>query len=171
MTQCAGLWRRTLLIEPDGTHVTGEEVRWLQGTRSYVDSRGFAGQLEQREDVFEWHRLIDLAPPGPFPDVGHMRWHETTLIERGVHCDYVEHWQRESSADEPAWALTLTSGNESALLVAVGDLFGWACPTEVSIDRIGSAAWDRLGIGTQGNRIHVNGALWTVSDSEGSVQL
>ncbi|MEZ0051982.1 hypothetical protein ABIA30_002994 [Mycobacterium sp. MAA66] len=171
MTQCVGLWRRTLLIESDGTHVADGEVRWLQGARTYVDSRGFAGYLEQRHDVFEWHRLIDLDPPGPFPDVGQMYWDDTTLVERGVHCDYVEHWRQETSAAEPGWALTLTSGADSALLLVVGQMFGWACSAEVYIGCIGSAAWDGLRVGAQGSQIQVDGVLWTVSDSEGSVQL
>ena len=46
---------RTLLIEADGSHVAGGDVRWLTGRfRAYVDSRGFGGRLEQRDDVFEW---------------------------------------------------------------------------------------------------------------------
>ena len=38
-------------------------------------------------DVFEWRRLIDIGPPGPFPDAGRMRWESRALVEVGVHED------------------------------------------------------------------------------------
>ena len=60
MTECSGLWQRTLLIDSDGTHDTSAGVAWLQGITAYVDTRGFAGRLSQRGDVFEWQRLIDI---------------------------------------------------------------------------------------------------------------
>ncbi|MDT5014507.1 MAG: hypothetical protein QOD39_667, partial [Mycobacterium sp.] len=50
MADCAGLWRRTLLIEADGSRDSGTGVLWLQGLTTYVDSRGFAGRLDQNED-------------------------------------------------------------------------------------------------------------------------
>ena len=56
MTECNGLWRRTLLIATDGSHDTGTGVAWLQGITAYVDTRGFAGRLSQHGDVFEWQR-------------------------------------------------------------------------------------------------------------------
>ena len=99
MTECNGLWRRTLLIATDGSHDTGTGVAWLQGITAYVDTRGFAGRLSQHGDVFEWQRQIDVEPPGHFPDAGRMRWEAGTLIEVGVHQDYVEHWVRQ---DGPA---------------------------------------------------------------------
>ena len=73
-SDCAGLWRRTLLIEADGSRDTGTDVTWLQGITAYVDTRGFAGTLSQSDNVFEWHRSVDLEPPGPFPDAGSMHW-------------------------------------------------------------------------------------------------
>jgi hypothetical protein len=51
LSRCSGLWRRTLLIEADGSQVTDGDVRWLQGESAYIDSRGFGGRLEQRGDV------------------------------------------------------------------------------------------------------------------------
>ncbi len=95
MSSCAGLWRRTLLIEADGSRIAGGDVRWLQGDSVYIDSRGFGGTLGQRGDVFEWQRMVDLEPPGPFPDEGAMHWDGGTLVETGVHADYVEHWVRD----------------------------------------------------------------------------
>jgi hypothetical protein len=120
MAECSGLWRRTLLINADGSRDTGTDVAWLQGITVYVDTRGFAGRLGQRGDVFEWRRLIDVEPPGPFPDAGRMRWESGVLIEVGVHHDYVEHWVREDDHAAPSWALFL--GN--ALLVRAGAHFG-----------------------------------------------
>ena len=61
MTECSGLWRRTLLIKSDGSRDTGTDVAWLQGITAYADTRGFAGRLSQHDDVFEWQRLIDRA--------------------------------------------------------------------------------------------------------------
>ena len=105
MTECSGLWRRTLLIESDGSHDTSTGVAWLQGITAYVDTRGFAGRLSQHGDVFEWQRLIDIGPPGPFPDAGRMRWESGVLVEVGVHADYVEHWVRQDGPVAPCWAL------------------------------------------------------------------
>jgi 2OG-Fe(II) oxygenase superfamily len=90
MAECSGLWRRTLLINADGSRDTGTDVAWLQGITAYVDTRGFAGRLSQHNDVFTWQRLIDIEPPGPFPDAGRMRWEAGALIEVGIgaHTDY-----------------------------------------------------------------------------------
>jgi hypothetical protein len=105
MTECTGLWRRTLLIDSDGSQDIGTGVAWLQGITAFVDTRGFAGRLNQHGDVFEWQRLIDIEPPGPFPDAGRMRWEVSVLIEVGVHQDYVEHWVRHAGPAAPCWAL------------------------------------------------------------------
>src|ERR1700759_3005473 len=96
VSECAGLWRRTLLVEADGSRDTGTDVTWLQGITAFIDSRGFAGTLSQCGDVFSWHRTIDRQPPGPYPDEGSMRWRDGLLVETGVHTDYVEHWVRDS---------------------------------------------------------------------------
>src|SRR5439155_26331522 len=101
MTECGGLWRRTLLIDSDGSRDVSTDVAWLQGIIAYADTRGFAGRLSQHDDVFEWQRLIDIQPPGPFPDAGRMRWEAGALVEVGVHEDYVEHWVRQEGAAAP----------------------------------------------------------------------
>ncbi|WP_232375273.1 hypothetical protein [Mycolicibacterium baixiangningiae] len=168
---CTGLWRRTLLIEADGSRDTGTDVLWLQGDTAYVDSRGFAGVLTQRDSVFEWHRDIDLQPPGEFPDVGSVHWDGDTLVEKGVHADYVEHWVRDSGPVEPCWALALTSGTDRGLLVRVGDRFGWACTDHVVIGAVGDSGWSALDIGVSGPHCRVNGVRWDVQRSEGEVKL
>lgn len=172
LSKCAGLWRRTLLIEEDGSHVTGGDVRWLQGDTAYVDSRGFGGRLHQRDDVFEWHRMVDLEPPGPFPDAGVMHWDGTTLVETGVHADYAEHWVRDDGPDFPRWALTLRSAEAGdALLLRVGAVFGWISTTAVTLAAVGGLEWEALAPKLSDDEVRVNGARWTVVQSEGDVEL
>jgi hypothetical protein len=172
LARCAGLWRRTLLIEEDGSHVTGGDVRWLQGDAAYVDSRGFGGRLQQHGDVFEWHRMVDLEPPGPFPDAGAMHWDGDTLVETGVHADYVEHWVRDDGPDSPRWALTLRSADAGdALLLRVGAVFGWASATAVTVAAVGGAEWEALTPKSFDDEVRVNGARWSVVQSEGDVEL
>ncbi|MDT5365443.1 MAG: hypothetical protein QOC69_7205 [Mycobacterium sp.] len=172
LSQCAGLWRRTLLIEADGSHVTDGDVRWLQGDFAYIDSRGFGGRLEQRDDVFEWHRMVDLEPPGQFPDAGAMHWDGDTLVETGVHADYVEQWVRDDGPATPRWALTVRSVDAGdALLLRVGAVFGWACTTAVTLAAVGGAEWEALAPKLIDGEVRVNGARWTVVQSEGDVEL
>jgi len=168
MTDCAGLWRRSLLIEADGTRDDTPGVLWLQGPTAYVDSRGFAGRLHQDGDVFAWHRAVDVQPPGPFPDAGRMHWDGEVLVETGVHEDYVEHWVRDPVDHTPAGALFLSGPDGApALLVRAGAVFGWADGTGV----ITGVARQELGINLSGNEIQANGVRWTVQGSEGNVNL
>ena len=167
MTECTGLWRRTLLIDTDGARDTGTDVLWLQGITAYVDSRGFAGRLGQRDDVFEWQRLIDVEPPGPFPDAGRMHWEEETLIETGVHEDYVEHWVRDDGPMAPCWAVFATE----AILLRVGAQFGWADPSGVTVGAIEDPRWTALNPQLNGSDLVANGVRWCIEDSEGEVKL
>jgi hypothetical protein len=172
MSSCAGLWRRTLLIEADGSRIPGGDVRWLQGDSVYVDSRGFGGTLGQRGDVFEWQRMVDLEPPGPFPDAGAMHWDGGTLVETGVHADYVEHWVRDDGPRTPRWAVTLRSADAGdALLLRVGTAFGWLCSTAVTIAAVGDAEWNALAPKLSGGELHADGARWTIVQSEGNTEL
>ena len=192
IAECAGLWRRTLLIEADGSRDIGTNVVWLQGISTFVDVRGpgqgFAGRLDQRGDVFEWDRLVDLQPAGP-PDAGRMRWDGDTLVEVGVHADYTEHWHREGGPVDPCWGLVLSApGGGSAILVRVGGRFGWAYRQadaaaaslgaidesgwriidSTDPDLVGSALHPRLALG----QLHVDDDIaWDILDSEGSVTL
>ena len=167
-SDCTGLWRRTLLVGADGSRDISTDVVWLQGITGYVDSRGFAGTLHQHGDVFEWHRDVDLEPPGPFPDAGSMRWDGDTLIETGVHEDYVEHWVRDAGTFGASGALFLRGPDGGAgLLVRVGDLFGWAGGGEVVIDAVGGTRWSAMSIVE--HQVQANGARWSVERSEGNV--
>lgn len=187
IAECSGLWRRTLLIEADGTRDIGTNVIWLQGLSLFVDVRGpgegFAGRLDQRLDVFEWNRMVDLKPPG-LPDAGQMSWDGDTLVEVGVHADYTEHWKREPGTAEPCWGLLLAS----AVLVRVGNRFGWAWRSgdtaDVSIGEIDGTGWrittsadaTRVGAVLQpelaAGRLRVDDDIaWEIKESEGSVTL
>jgi hypothetical protein len=126
-----------------------------------------------------------------------MKWRGDTLVEVGVHEDYVEHWVRDDGAASPCWALTLgaADGGE-ALLLRVGDKFGWALratqQVEVALGTIVDARWvitdSALPYREGGHldpRLHVNELSindvdedgkrkvrhWSVKDSEGSVKL
>lgn len=168
--ECAGLWRRTLLIDADGSRDTGGGVRWLQGATAYVDSRGFAGRLHQRGDVFEWHRDVDLEPPGPFPDAGAMRWDGDVLVETGVHENYVEHWVRDDgSAGAYGAAFLRAPDGADGLLLHVGDHFGWAGGGEVVIGQAGGREWEELAITPSDNVIQAKGVRWTIERSEGNL--
>jgi hypothetical protein len=167
MTQCSGLWRRTLLIAADGSQDTATEVAWLQGITGYVDTRGFAGRLSQDADVFEWQRLIDIEPPGPFPDAGRMHWEASTLVEVGVHENYVEHWVLQDGPVAPCWALFAAD----AILLRAGERFGWADRNGVLVDEIGGPQWTALNPHINGSDLVANGVRWRVEDSEGDVNL
>lgn len=191
VAECAGLWRRTLLIESDGSRDTGTSVLWLQGISTFVDVRGpgegFAGRLDQRVDVFEWARLVDMQPPG-LPDAGQMSWDGDTLVETGVHADYTEHWRRESGSTQPCWGMVLSAGEFAAILLRVGSRFGWAYrradATEVSLGDIDATGWritnsaraERVGAALDlkltAGRLYVDDDMtWEVQESEGSVTL
>lgn len=167
-----GLWRRSLLVQADGLRDTRTDVVWLQGITAYVDSRGFAGRLQQCGDVFVWHRDIDLAAPGPFLDAGSMRRDGDTLIEVGVYEDYVEHWDRFEASNKPCWALWLSAeGPASALLVRVGETFGWAAYPTVVVGDVGDEQWRALKVKLSRDDLRVDGRRWIVEGVEGGVEL
>lgn len=172
MTDCAGLWRRTLLIDSDGSRDTTPGVSWLQGITGYVDSRGFAGVLEQRGDVFEWQQLVSTGPPGLVPDAGRMSWDGSTLIEVGVHADYVEHWIRDQPPGSPCWSLLLRSEDgQTAVLVRVGDEFGWADGDTAALGEVGDARWAGLAPRREEDELWINGVRWHATMTEGEVDL
>ena len=168
-SDCVGLWRRTLLVRPDGSRDDGTDVLWLQGLSAFVDSRGFAGRLRQHGDVFEWCRDVDLDP-GPHPDEGVMRWDGAVLVENGVHENYTERWVREETA--PAGAMFVSAADGSAgLLVRVGRQFGWAEQTAVVIGVVGDRQWNRLNAKRCAAELIVNGESWDITETEGVVEL
>lgn len=192
VAECAGLWRRTLLIDADGSHDVTSTVQWLQADSLFVDLRGpgegFAGRLGQRDDVFEWTRLIDLPVPGP-PDAGRMSWQGDILVEIGVHADYTEHWRRDEAPGEPRFGLLLSGpSGDRGILVRVGERFGWARQDgsggEISLGLIDESCWritdsaDAARIGAD-LRPHLESAYlrvdddiaWTIEEHEGCVRI
>jgi hypothetical protein len=122
-----GLWRRSLIIWPDGSRDATTQVRWLQGSRAYIDLRqpallpkfsnkrgladismdecavlarqeGFAGYFRFDGSHFEWERHIDFQSKPLYSDAGSLWWEGDILIERGRDVDYIEHWHREDSS-------------------------------------------------------------------------
>ncbi|MCV7284660.1 hypothetical protein H7J87_04895 [Mycolicibacterium wolinskyi] len=171
MADCAGLWRRTLLVDTDGSTDTTSRVRWLQGITGYVDSRGFAGVLEQRGDVFEWQRLVATEPSGS-PDAGRMSWEGNTLVEVGLHADYIEHWVRDESHASPCWSLVLQADDgQTAVLVRVGNEFGWADGHHAVIGTTGGQQWAALAPRRSGDELTIDGVRWHVKMTEGEVEL
>lgn len=106
-----GVWRRALLVQPDGTRDTDSEVSWIQSRSLYGDLRqparhprlhgvrslsdlgrddlvslaaqeAFAGELHYRDGWYTWHREIDFQPPGPLPDTGSLTMTDGTPVER-----------------------------------------------------------------------------------------
>lgn len=168
-SDCAGLWRRTLLVTADGSRDSGAGVVWLQGCTAFVDSRGFAGTLHQDGDVFEWRRAVDLHPPAEHPDAGEMRWEGDTLIETGVHEDYVEHWVRDPGPTWPVGAAFVRGPDGgTGLVVRVGNRFAWAGGDVVAIDDVGGPRWTALEIGRA--QIRANGVRWIVERIEGNLE-
>jgi hypothetical protein len=111
-----GVWVRTLLQTPTLTD-TSTSVHWMQTARWHADLRvpddarnaaGDAGLVRQQgfcgvttvkrvgdDEVCAWHRRVDFQPPGPHPDAGRIVFETPdTLIETGIHADYLEIWQR-----------------------------------------------------------------------------
>jgi hypothetical protein len=158
----AGLWRRTLIVEPDGSRDETSVVDWLQGPSLYVDLRsppvrpdfrsaslgdlspeqqaylgqqqGFAGRLRRDGAFFTWDRTIDLQPPGPFPDSGTLDFEGDVMVERGRHAAYLEHWRRGEEPTTPCAAFGLRDADGAeAILVASGDRFGFARARRTSL--------------------------------------
>ena len=131
-----GLWRRSLIVWPDGRRDTTSFVNWLQGPGLYLDLRqpegrpdfsgmgslslldhealmwlatqeGFAGELVEEDGWFEWRRDIDFQPKAVYSDRGRLWVDGATMIEEGKDISYIEHWHREPIAGTPSWAARL----------------------------------------------------------------
>ncbi len=112
-----GVWARTLLETPEGRDTT-TFVRWLQTSQWHADLRipnrlnhalasgqaqqqGFCGITQiappvgDTPEICTWHRHLDFQPPRSTPDAGTMVFEAPDrVIERGVHGDYLEVWER-----------------------------------------------------------------------------
>ena len=131
-----GLWRRSLILWPDGRRDETSWVNWLQGPGLYLDLRqpehrpdfshaaslsdlapgdldwlarqeGFAGELIYEDGWFEWRRDIDFQPEAIYSDRGRLRLEDGVMVEQGADIPYIEHWHREPVEARPAWAMRL----------------------------------------------------------------
>jgi hypothetical protein len=160
-----GLWRRSLLIGSDGARDTTTEVWWLQGKRLYADLRrpaagpdfstvrglaqlsseqcawlarqqGFAGELTQDGQCFEWQRSIDFQPASPQADAGTLQWKGDVLVETGRDSPYIEHWRRQHDRSvQPGLAISLREGDTGVpgLLLRAGAEFMFARARETTL--------------------------------------
>jgi hypothetical protein len=98
-----GVWRRGLLVTPDGLRDDASDVYWLQshlicgdirreGTPAAL--RAFAGRLTERDGVFRWNRTLSSFPLAGPPDDGRLIWQGEVIREDGVHSPYWEIWIR-----------------------------------------------------------------------------
>jgi len=143
LSDLSGLWRRSLLIGPDGRTDTTTEVYWLQGPSLYADLRlprgrrklgpsrclrdldwpmlrflarqeGFFGHLDVSGTIAHWHRTFDYQPQTGAADKGRLEFEGDILIEHGVEWPYLEHWRREPQPAQIAVAMRLLDVSSSA---------------------------------------------------------
>ena len=122
-----GLWRRSLIVWPDGRRDDASAVSWLQGPNLYADLRrqmprpdfsgvsglysltrsqvswlatqeGFAGVLSLDGEFFVWQRALDIQPPAAVADAGRLWLEAGRMIEEGRYVPYIEHWHRDDAA-------------------------------------------------------------------------
>ena len=153
ISDLAGLWTRSLLVQPDGSRDETANVAWLQGPSLYLDLRqpavrpdfshvdslaaltaedcawlatqqGFGGVLRQDGEFFEWVRAFDFQPLAG-PDSGRLFWQGGILVETGRYADYREHWHRDETLPRtPCGAARLQAPDgRQAMLVRTGDAF------------------------------------------------
>jgi hypothetical protein len=133
----AGVWRRTLLVDPDGSSDRTSDVYWLQLGRLCGDIRtaaiqgagiadcqsAFAGALKRHGTAYHWDPdwTFGIPPEAP-PDEGYLSWRGEILHEEGVHIDYVEHWRRVALPDLGDFACHLLDGSgvRAGLLIRIG---------------------------------------------------
>jgi hypothetical protein len=142
MTDLPGVWRRGILVEPDGRRDEASAVYWLQALTLYGDIRqeggaedqaqrmtAFAGRLSERDGVFRWERTLVTSPADGPPDDGHLVWEREPeagaggiLREDGVHASYWETWHRIAgpSADDFAAELFEPVEGRRGFLVTIG---------------------------------------------------
>ena len=137
----AGVWKRTLLVEADGTRDDTSIVYWLQLGSLCGDIRlpaaetggnpaAFAGCLTERDGVFRWTPdLAEGIPADAGPDEGTLKWEGGILREDGVHRPYLEHWQRVASPSAEDYALRFQDEDEclDGYVIRIADFGFHAC--------------------------------------------
>jgi hypothetical protein len=90
---------------------------------------GFAGGVETEDNIVTWQREIGFQPPTGIPDVGRCTLDEPYMIEKGIHLDYTEKWQRIDDGNGQFLAMRIDAddkGPANQILVVAGDHFIYA---------------------------------------------
>lgn len=153
LDEVRGVWRRSLLVRPDGTRDATGFVVWMQGLRHFVDLRqpagrpcfagvatahdltwlqlawmarqeGFAGELVLDGGFVEWRRSLDFQPPSGVPDSARLWFEGATLVEQGRHAPYSERWEPlPAAAPRRDATARLREGGRDAAVVRCDDRF------------------------------------------------
>ena len=170
-----GVWVRTLLETPTLRDTT-TFVRWMQTGQWHADLRvpeaartpgaqgrdctleqrisqqGFSGVTEVTHDgateICTWHRRFDFLPPRPTPDTGTMVFETPDrVIERGIHSEYLEVWERLPESVGVCIALagrTMTGADSGERLLQTGSCLMRVQPWgefEISFGHVEQGVW------------------------------
>jgi hypothetical protein len=109
--------------------------------KELATQEGFAGYVEIADNVVTWQREIDFQPPTGIPDTGQCMVDKQHMIEKGIHSDYSEKWQRIDDGDGQFLAMQ-TEGDEGKvakqILVVAGDHFLYARGRKHSLEPVKS---------------------------------
>ncbi|MGX1198194.1 hypothetical protein [Parvibaculum sp. MBR-TMA-1.3b-4.2] len=137
----AGVWKRTLLVEADGSRDDTSTVYWLQlgsicgdirltADRAANGTSAFAGSLSERDGIFRWSpEIAQGIPADADPDEGTLKWEGGILREDGVRRPYLEHWQCAATPSPEDYALRFHDDREclDGYLIRIADFGFYAC--------------------------------------------
>lgn len=94
----------------------GAQLAWL------ATQQGFAGvtTVDRRSNETNWLRLVDFQPPSPLPDAGYANFEHGTLVETGIHADYIEHWHLVPGTSEGCTVFRRLDAGAPELLLTAG---------------------------------------------------
>jgi len=160
-----GVWRRGVLVTPDGRRDETSDVYWLQSLTLCGDIRrqmtpgddapimtAFAGRLSERDGVFRWERTFASPPVAGPPDDGRLSWQGEVLREDGVHEPYWETWIRVAPPAPGDYAAELFEPVEArrGYLLSIGGFAFFGASAMTSGE---AAAFALRGIGPEGGAI------------------
>ena len=94
-----------------------------------LPQEGLAGYVEAEDNIVTWQREIDFQPPTGIPDIGQCTLDKPYMIEKGIHLDYTERWQRIDDGNGQFLAMQIDGdegGSANQILVVAGDHFLYA---------------------------------------------